>query len=212
MEAFTSLRGPAAPLMRANIDTGTMIASVWMRSTSFDLGEKLFHDWRYDLDGKENPAFVLNQPKYRSSRILVAGPYFGCGSSREGAVWALLKFGIRCVIAPSFGEIFFDNAFQNGLLLVTLPEHLTTQLAASLEAADQPLVNVDLINCLVEAPDGTRFSFELSPDRRTALLEGLDETSLILRHQPEIRAFQTKASAAFPWIYARPSQGAENGK
>jgi len=210
MEAFTTLRGPAAPLMRANIDTGTMIASVWMRSTSFDLGEKLFHDWRYDLDGKENPAFVLNQSRFRNSRILVAGPFFGCGSSREGAVWALQKFGIRCVIAPSFGEIFFDNALQNGLLLVTLSDDETRRLATSLEAAQEPLVEVDLINCVVEGPDGARYGFEIPPDRRTVLLEGLDETSLILRYQPEIRAFQMKSSEAFPWIYARPSQGAEN--
>ena len=209
MEPFTTLRGPAAPLMRANIDTGTIIQSVWLRSTSFDLGEKLFNDWRYGLDGKENPAFILNQPKFRKSRILVAGPYFGCGSSREGAVWALLRFGIRCIIAPSFGEIFSDNALQNGLLVVTLSADETTRLAVSLEAAEQPLVSVDLTRCLVEGPDGARFSFDVSPDRRTALLEGLDETSLILRYESEIDAFQRKMSEAFPWIHVRPPLVAE---
>ena len=99
--------------MRTNIDTGTIIASAWLRSRSFDLGEKLFANWRYDLDGKEKPDFVLNQTRYRASKILLAGPLFGCGSSREAAVWALVRFGIRCVVAPSFGEIFFDNAFHS---------------------------------------------------------------------------------------------------
>jgi 3-isopropylmalate/(R)-2-methylmalate dehydratase small subunit len=206
MEKFTELRGVAAPLMRTNIDTGTIIASAWLRSRSFDLGEKLFANWRYDLDGKEKPDFVLNQTRYRASKILLAGPLFGCGSSREAAVWALVRFGIRCVIAPSFGEIFFDNAFQNGLLPVTLPEATVEALAAAVEAAADPVLTVDLVRCVVVAPDGAEIPFSVAAERRTALLEGPDETSLVLRYEAAIDGFRTADAGERPWIYARDSR------
>jgi 3-isopropylmalate/(R)-2-methylmalate dehydratase small subunit len=203
MEKFTELRGVAAPLMRTNIDTGTIIASAWLRSRSFDLGEKLFANWRYQIDGTEKPDFVLNQKRYRRSRILLAGPLFGCGSSREAAVWALVRFGIRCVIAPSFGEIFFDNAFQNGLLPVTLPEATVQALADSVQAAADPALTVDLVRCVVVTPDGGEIPFAVSAERRTALLDGLDETSLVLRYEAEIDAFRAADAAERPWIYTR---------
>jgi 3-isopropylmalate/(R)-2-methylmalate dehydratase small subunit len=205
MEKFTTLRGIAAPLMRANIDTGAIIAPIYMLSRSIDLGQKLFANWRYDSSGAEKADFVLNQPRYRNSRILIAGPNFGCGSSREGAVWALMKFGIRCVIAPGFGEIFFSNACQNGLLPVKLAEAETERLARAVAAAPDPEVTVDLVRSVITSPDGEVIPFALAEDRRTSLLEGLDETSLILRHEDEIDAFQARLRTEQPWVF-RPTE------
>jgi 3-isopropylmalate/(R)-2-methylmalate dehydratase small subunit len=201
MEKFTVLRGVAAPLMRTNIDTGAIIAPIYMLSRSIDLGAKLFANWRYDAGGAEMPDFVLNQSRYRSARILLAGPNFGCGSSREGAVWALMRFGIRCVIAPSFGEIFYSNACQNGLLPVMLGESQVQALADAVAAAPEPLLTVDLVACRIDLPMGDPVTFALAPDRRAALLEGLDETSLILRHEGEIDDFQARARAEQPWLF-----------
>jgi 3-isopropylmalate/(R)-2-methylmalate dehydratase small subunit len=210
MEKFTTLSGIAAPLMRANIDTGAIIAPIYMLSRSIDLGQKLFASWRYDPDGVEKADFVLNQPRYRNSQILIGGPNFGCGSSREGAVWALMRFGIRCVIAPGFGEIFFSNACQNGLLPVKLAEAETRRLADAVAAAPEPRVTVDLVRSIVRSPDGKEISFTLAEDRRTSLLEGLDETSLILRHEDEIDAFQAQLRAEQPWVF-RPDPGSGSG-
>ena len=210
MEKFTTLRGIAAPLMRANIDTGAIIAPIYMLSRSIDLGQKLFANWRYDADGAEKADFVLNQPRYRKSEILIAGPNFGCGSSREGAVWALMRFGIRCVIAPGFGEIFFSNACQNGLLPVRLSEAETERLAEAVAAAPEPIVTVDLVRCIVAPPDGEEIPFTLAEDRRMSLLEGLDETSLILRHESEIDAYQAYRRVEQPWVFqakAGPGRG-----
>jgi 3-isopropylmalate/(R)-2-methylmalate dehydratase small subunit len=207
MDKFTTLRGTAAPLLRTNIDTGAIIAPVFMLSRSIDLGAKLFSNWRYTMDGTEVPDFVLNQPRYRKTQILLAGPNFGCGSSREGAVWALMRFGIRCVIAPSFGEIFYSNACQNGLLPVTLPEDTVRKLADAVTAAPEPMLTVDLVRGVVQAPSGEEIPFELAADRRMSFLEGLDETSLILRHESEIDAFQQRARASQPWLFdAKPSR------
>ncbi len=203
MQAFTTLTGAAAPLMRPNIDTGTIIPSRFMRSRSIDLGAKMFSDWRYALDGSENPEFVLNQPRYRNSRILLGGINFGCGSSREAAVYALMKFGVTCIIAPSFGEIFTENAYQNGLLPITLAEPRVEALAEQVEAAPEPVLTVDLTSCRITGPDGLQHEFEVPPDRRAALLEGLDETSLILRYGPDIDAFRTMDWRQRPWLHAR---------
>jgi 3-isopropylmalate/(R)-2-methylmalate dehydratase small subunit len=201
MEKFTTLRGVAAPLLRTNIDTGAIIAPIYMLSTSIDLGAKLFANWRYDAQGAEIPGFILNQPRYRAARILLGGPNFGCGSSREGAVWALMRFGIRCVIAPSFGEIFYSNTCQNGLLPVTLAESAVVALAEAVRAAPEPVLNVDLVACRIDPPAGAAIAFDFPPDRRAALLEGLDETSLILRHEGEIDDFQRRARAEQPWLF-----------
>jgi 3-isopropylmalate/(R)-2-methylmalate dehydratase small subunit len=203
MEKFTILDGIAAPLLQSNIDTGVIIALRFLRSSSTDLGAGLFADWRYTANGAEIPEFVLNRPRYRQSRILIAGANFGCGSSREAAVWALSRFGIRCVIAPSFGDIFFDNACENGLLPIVLPDAQVANLAARIEAAEQPRLIVDLERCRITMPDGEPIAFDVPQERRTALLEGLDETSLILRHEDEIDAFQAQAAAARPWLYGR---------
>ncbi len=205
MEKFTMLSGVAAPLLRSNIDTGAIIAPVYMLSRSIDLGAKLFANWRYDVNGKESPDFVLNHPRYRAARILLAGPNFGCGSSREGAVWALMRFGIRCVIAPSFGEIFYSNACQNGLLPVTLTDTEVQDLAEEVSAAPEPLLTVDLVSCRIHSPTGKQIAFTFAPDRRAALIEGLDETSLILRYENEIDEFQRRMSAAQPWLFGAQS-------
>jgi 3-isopropylmalate/(R)-2-methylmalate dehydratase small subunit len=201
MEKFTILRGIAAPMMLANINTDAISPVAAGLSATTDLGAMLFANWRYDLDGKEKPDFILNRPLFRASNILVAGANFGCGSSRERAVWALMRFGIGCVIAPSFGEIFHDNAFQNGLLPVTLPAADCAALGAALEATEEPHVTVDLLRCVVEGPDGRALPFTVAPERRSALLEGLDEFSTILRMEATIDAFQHTDQGERPWIY-----------
>jgi 3-isopropylmalate/(R)-2-methylmalate dehydratase small subunit len=203
MEKFSTLTGVAAPLPRAGIDTGTIIQSVWLRSRSFDLGQKLFSDWRYDSEGRENPDFVLNQPRFRSAKVLVAGADFGCGSSREGAVWALQKFGIQCVIAPSFGEIFRDNAYQNAFLPVELPREQVEEIGEWAARSNDSTLTVDLESCTVRRSDGVEYRFTLPAERRVSLLEGLDETDTILRSEAAIDAFEAADRKARPWIYLR---------
>jgi 3-isopropylmalate/(R)-2-methylmalate dehydratase small subunit len=167
------------------------------------MGKGLFGGRRYRPDGNEVADFVLNRPPFRDSKIIVAGANFGCGSSREGAVWALMRFGIRCVIAPSFGDIFHENSFKNGLLLITLPAPEMSTLAELLAAATNPTLRVDLERCLIESPQGTSIPFILPPARRAALLEGLDEIGATLRHVSEIESFQRADRANRPWIYDR---------
>ena len=203
MEKFTAVKGIAASFRQENIDTDAIIPATYLRSLNADLGGGLFGRSRYGADGKESPDFVLNRPPFRDSRILVAGANFGCGSSREGAVWALLRFGIRCVIAPSFGDIFFENAFKNGLLPVILPEHEVRALLDYLAATNDPTLSVDLKRCVVETPQGRSIPFAIPPARRTALLEGLDEIGQTLQHGAEIAAFQTADGVKRPWVHAR---------
>ena len=205
MEKFTVVKGIAAPMPMANITTDSMSPSIAGRSAAADLGALLFANLRYDAQGGEIPDFILNRAPFRQSTILVAGANFGCGSSRERAVWALMRFGLRCVIAPSFGDIFHDNALQNGLLPVRLDEQACAGLAAALDAAlargADPVVTVDLERCVVEGPDGRGLPFAVSPEWRTALLEGLDEISVILRMEADIGAFQRADAQRRPWIY-----------
>jgi 3-isopropylmalate/(R)-2-methylmalate dehydratase small subunit len=201
MEKFTTLRGIAAPLPLANINTDAISPSSAGQSISVDLGALLFANWRYIAGGAENPDFVLNREPFRQSKILVAGTNFGCGSSRERAVWALMRFGIRCVVAPSFGEIFYDNCFQNGLLPVRLPAPECAALGQAVTDAADPVVAVDLQRGSVAWPDGRQSSFAISPERRTALLDGLDEIDMILRMDSDIETFQTADRALRPWIY-----------
>ena len=203
MEKFTILRGVAAPMMMTNIDTDAIIPSQWVSDMKADLGEKLFADWRYEPDGSEKPDFVLNQPRYRQSRILVAGKNFGCGSSREMAVWALMRFGIKCVIAPSFSDIFTENSFQNGLLPVVLPEKQVEAAARMLADAQLPEMTVDLEQGRVELPDHTYVLFSISQERRMSMLEGLDELGLLLRYSTQVDAFQKSDRADRFWIYDR---------
>jgi len=201
MENFTVVSGIAAPMPMPNINTDAISPMAAGRSTSTDLGAMLFANWRYQLDGSEVAEFILNRQPFRDSRIIVAGANFGCGSSRERAVWALMRFGIRCVIAPSFAEIFRENSFQNGLLPVVLGTEDCAQLGAALEQAQEPLVTVDLQHCVVHGLDGWTRSFSVPGERRMALLEGLDEIDVISRMQADIDAYQRADRGERPWIY-----------
>jgi 3-isopropylmalate/(R)-2-methylmalate dehydratase small subunit len=203
MEKFTILRGIAAPMVMTNIDTDAIIPSQWVSDMKADLGEKLFADWRYEPDGTEKPDFVLNQPRYRKSRILVAGKNFGCGSSREMAVWALMRFGIKCVIAPSFSDIFTENSFQNGLLPVVLLEERVDAIAIMIANVNLAEITVDLEQKRVELPDHTQVTFSISDERRTSMLEGLDELGQLLRYKRQVDAFQESDRAERVWIYGR---------
>jgi 3-isopropylmalate/(R)-2-methylmalate dehydratase small subunit len=201
VEPFTTVSGIAAPLLVPNITTDAMSPMIAGRSASADLGALLLANWRYRSDGNEIPDFILNKPPFRESRILLAGPNFGCGSSRERAVWALMRFGIRCVIAPSFADIFYDNAFQNGLLPLVLPPQEYSSLVDAVCGAKEPIVTVDLPRNVVQGPDGREIAFEVSAERRAALLEGLDEIQEILRMRHDIDTYQAADRQARSWIY-----------
>ena len=168
-----------------------------------ELGPYCFEAWRYALDGRENSEFVLNQPRYREAKVLLAGDNFGCGSSREHAVWSLADFGFRCIIAPSFGDIFYWNCFQNGVLPIRLPDDQVKELAAEIEAAEEPLVTVDLETQTIRMPSGREVTFKTDPERRDALLEGLDEIGMTLKLDAQIRAQQNRDRESRPWIYRR---------
>jgi 3-isopropylmalate/(R)-2-methylmalate dehydratase small subunit len=201
MEKFTVVTGIAAPMPMPNINTDAISPMAAGRSTATDLGVMLFANWRYQPDGSEITDFVLNRQPYRAARFLVAGANFGCGSSRERAVWALMRFGIRAVIAPSFAEIFRENAYQNGLLPVAIDADACTRLGAALEHAERPEVSVDLQRCVLSGPGGFTAPFIVPQERRTALLEGLDEIDLILRMRAQIARFQGTDREQHPWIH-----------
>jgi len=211
MEKFVRLEGLVAPLDRANVVTDASIPKQFLKSikrTGF--GPTLFDEWRY-LDHGEpgmdhskrplNPEFVLNQPRYRGAQVLVARENFGCGSSREHAPWALLDFGFRAIIAPSYADIFFNNCFKNGLLPVVLPKDAVDTLFRETFATPGYRVVVDLAEQAVYTPTGKRFGFEIDAFRKQCLLEGLDEIGLTLRHAEEIRAFEAKRKAEQPWLF-----------
>jgi 3-isopropylmalate/(R)-2-methylmalate dehydratase small subunit len=204
MQSFTVLEGTAAPLMRPNINTDIIIRIERLRDLEGDkLGPYAFESWRYRPDGSEDPAFVLNKPQYRQARIMIAGDNFACGSSREAAVWALQAFGIRCVIAPSFGTIFFSNCFQNGVLPVILPPKVVDDLAAEVEATQgKGRVTIDLHRCVVISPSGKEAAFTIDAMLRQGMLEGLDQIELTRAREPQIAAFQARDRASYPWIYA----------
>jgi 3-isopropylmalate/(R)-2-methylmalate dehydratase small subunit len=202
MQKFIRVTGTAMPLMKANIDTDVIIpAKRLVGHKREELGAFAFEAHRYRPDRSENPDFILNQPRYRDAEILIAGENFGCGSSRESAVWALAGYGFRCVIAPSFGDIFTNNAYQNGMLLIRLPNDEVERLAAQVENAASPAMTVDLERQLITAPSGAQTPFEIDAERRQALLEGRDEISMTLTRSAEIRAFQERDRTARPWIY-----------
>ena len=197
MEKFTRLAGVAAPLARDNVDTDAIIPVSHMKALDADYGRGLFANLRYRPDGSELPEFVLNRPEYRSAKVLVSGANFGCGSSREHAVWALLGFGIRCVVAESFGDIFHDNALRVGLLPVVLSAPACRALCAAVaQAAGRHETIVDLAAQTLTGPDGTRYRFDIEPDRRQILLEGLDAIGLTLRHEAAITEYE-KGRPAF---------------
>lgn len=203
MEKFESVSGPAAPLLRANIDTDLIIRIERLVGTGrTGLGGFAFEQLRKLPDGSDNPDFVLNKPAYRDSPILLAGPNFGCGSSREGAVWALMGAGIRCVIAPSFGDIFFANCFQNGLLPIALPEEEVRRIAEETEASQGAgRTTIDLHRQTVTTPEGRELPFTIDARRRAALLEGLDDIALTMKRQAEIVAWQARDRAARSWMW-----------
>src|SRR5579864_8725032 len=176
MQKFTSVSGVAGPLMEANVATDVIIpVKRLIGYQRHELGAFALEAYRFRLDGSKNPDFVLNLPHYRDARILVTAENFGCGSSREAAVWALAAFGFRCIIGPDFGDIFINNAFQNGLVLIRLPKEQVDSLAGELESASSPVMTVDLQTCMITTPSGRQVAFEIEAERRQGLLEGRDE-------------------------------------
>ena len=201
MQPFTKLTAVAAPFDLENVDTDKIVPARYLRKPrEGGYGQYLFRDLRFDADGSERPGFFLNQTPWRSARILVAGANFGCGSSREAAVYALMDFGIRSVIASSFGDIHYGNELQNGMLPVILPEETCRALREQLHASPGAHVTVDLETQQVIAPDGASHRFEIDPVYRERLLKGLDDVALILRHLPEIEAFEKRHHGAMPWL------------
>ncbi len=200
MQAFTKVTAVAAPMDLPNIDTDRVIPARFLRKPKEALGGLLFHDVRFDNEGNEREDFVLNQAPFRSAQVLVVAENFGCGSSREAAVWVLEAHGIRSVIAPSLGDIFHENCYKNGLLPVILPAAVVAGLRAQLHANPGASVTVDLPSQTVTAPDGTTHRFEVDPFRKQALLTGQDEIALTLGYEQEIAAFEARHARAMPWL------------
>ena len=203
MKPFTTLTAIAAPMEMANVDTDRVIPVRFLRKLRSDKAgydPYLFHDMRFDNDGREKPDFVLNQPAYRSAGILVAGANFGCGSSREGAVYALLDYGIRAVIAPSFGDIHYGNELQNGMLPVTLPEEICRGLRDQLRAKPGATLAIDLPAQTVVDTEGTAHPFTIDPVYKERLLKGLDDIGLVLENTPAIETFEHDYHAQRPWL------------
>jgi 3-isopropylmalate/(R)-2-methylmalate dehydratase small subunit len=204
MKPFRVLTATAAPLMHENIDTDVIIRIEKLVGSTDrgDLGRWCFGAIRYLPDGSENPEFVLNQSPYRGSEILLAGANFGCGSSREGAVWAMMQMGLRAVLAPSFGEIFYNNCFQNGMLPVVLARTSIEAIVSELDPdAGSASMTVDLERQLVVSPRGREYEFEVPRLRREALLEGLDDIGITLKREAIIAAHQVRDRQRRPWIY-----------
>lgn len=203
MEKFTTLTGVAAPLPMINVDTDMMIPKQFLKSikrTGF--GGNLFFEMRYREDGSENPDFVLNKPPYRTASILVAGTNFGCGSSREHAPWALLGFGIRCVIAPSFADIFYANCVKNGILPVRLPESDVDRLMDDAGRGANATLTVDLENQVITGPDGASVAFDIDPFDKHCLLNGIDDIAQTLEKAEKIDEFEARQKEAQPWLYS----------
>ena len=211
MKPFTTLTGTVVPLDRANVDTDQIIPKQFLKSirrTGF--GDNLFDAWRYLDEGsmgqtpnerRINATFVMNQPRYQGATILLARANFGCGSSREHAVWALDEYGIRCVIAPSFADIFFNNCFKNGLLPIVLEEEIVDQLFEDIARADDYGLTIDLPSQTLLCPDGRVLSFAVDPHRKHCLVHGLDDIGMTLEAADQIRAYETRHRQAQPWLF-----------
>ncbi len=200
MDKFTKLTGPAAPLPLANVDTDKIIPARFLKTIKRSgLGVHLFDSLRYDKDGKERPDFVLNQPQYRKAEVLIAHENFGCGSSREHAPWALLDFGIRCVIAPDFADIFHNNFFKNGILPVRLPRAVCDQLMEDAKLGGNARITVDLEKQVVVRPNGEEIPFQIDPFRRHLLLNGLDDIGQTMQHGKALDNYEAKRQAEQPW-------------
>ena len=201
MEPFKTLEGVAAPLNMINVDTDMIIPKQYLKTIHrTGLGKALFDEMRFNTDGSEKPDFVLNKPAYRKAQILVAGDNFGCGSSREHAPWALLDFGIRCVIAPSFADIFYGNCFKNGILPITLPQEQVDKLMDDAERGANAVVTIDLEKQEITGPDGGRIRFDVEPFRKHCLLNGLDDIGLTLQKQSKIDSFESSRKLSQPWL------------
>jgi 3-isopropylmalate/(R)-2-methylmalate dehydratase small subunit len=201
MEKFTTLTGIAAPLPMANVDTDKIIPARFLKTIKRSgLGVHLFDTLRFDPQGKERPEFVLNQEPYRHAQILIAHENFGCGSSREHAPWALLDFGIRCVIAPDFADIFYNNCFKNGILPVRLPRAVCDTLIGDAKLGGNARLTVDLARQVVVRPNGEEIGFETDPFRKHSLLEGLDDIGQTLQHATAIDSFEARRRAEQAWM------------
>jgi len=200
MQKFDKLTGVAAPLPIVNVDTDMIIPKDYLKTIKrTGLGTGLFAELRYDEDGSENEDFVLNKPAYRKAEILVAGDNFGCGSSREHAPWALLDFGIRCVISTSFADIFYNNCFKNGILPIRVTPEQLALLMDDAERGSNARLTVDLANQTISGPDGGEISFEIDPFRKHCLLNGLDDIGLTLERADRIEDFEAKMAEDRPW-------------
>lgn len=201
MDKFTTLTGIAAPMPLVNIDTDMIIPKQFLKTIHRSgLGKNLFDEMRFNPDGTEVADFVLNQPAYRDSQIIVAGDNFGCGSSREHAPWALLDFGIRCVISTSFADIFHNNCFKNGILPIVMPAEVVEVLMEDARKGANARITVDLENLTVTTSDGQSFGFDLDPFRRHCLLNGLDDIGLTMEKAPSIDAYEAQMAQSRPWV------------
>jgi 3-isopropylmalate/(R)-2-methylmalate dehydratase small subunit len=200
MEKFTVLTGVAAPLKQINVDTDKIIPKQYLKTIKrTGLGSGLFAEMRYKDDGSENPDFVLNKPAYRQARILVAGDNFGCGSSREHAPWALLDFGIRCVISTSFADIFYNNCFQNGILPIRVTPEELGKLFDDADRGSNATLTIDLAKQEICGPDGGVIKFDIDPFRKHCLLNGLDDIGLTMEKKSKIDSFEKKSAEKRPW-------------
>jgi 3-isopropylmalate/(R)-2-methylmalate dehydratase small subunit len=200
MEKFTTLRGVAAPLPMVNVDTDMIIPKQFLKTTKrTGLGSALFFEMRTRPDGSENPDFVLNKPAYKNAKLLIAGANFGCGSSREHAPWALLDFGIRCVIAPSFADIFYNNCFKNGILPIAIPQAEVDSLMGDASLGANAVISIDLEKQEITRPDGSRIPFDIDPFRKQCLLNGWDDIGLTMQHEKEIAEFESRRRLSEPW-------------
>src|SRR4051812_24891902 len=203
MEKFTSLTGVAAPLPMINVDTDMIIPKQFLKTIKrTGLGKHLFEEMRYTPEGEERPEFVLNKPAYREAKILVSGDNFGCGSSREHAPWALLDFGIRCVIAPSFADIIYNNCFKNGILPIVLPQEQVDLLLDDAGRGANAVVSIDLEKQEIKGPDGGTLTFEIEPFRKHCLINGLDDIGQTLQQAAAIDGYEGRQRATQPWLWA----------
>ena len=201
MDKFEKLTSSAAPMDMINIDTDMIIPKQFLKTIArTGLGKHLFHEYRFDDEGNEVEDFVLNKPAYRDAQILVAGENFGCGSSREHAPWALTDFGIRCVISTSFADIFFNNSFKNGLLLIRVSAEQRDALLEDAARGENARISIDLENQKIVRPDGEEIPFDVDPFRKHCLLEGLDDIGITLQSGEKISDFEAKQKAAMPWM------------
>ena len=201
MEKFNSLTGVAAPLALINTDTDMIIPKQFLKTIKrTGLGVNLFSEMRYEDDGSEKPDFILNQPAYRDTEVLVAGENFGCGSSREHAPWAINDFGIKCIIAPSFADIFYNNCFKNGILPIVLPPEEVDALMKDAEKGSNARISIDLETQTVTSSDGVVFNFKVDPFRKHCLMNGLDDIDLTLEKETSIQSFEQQAAISRPWV------------